>query len=840
LELKNDPGLVVGAGERELLIRSLSVSLIANHEFDPAIIALRNDGSIGLTANERLELARKYSPDQPRDDHGRFGEGIDDSTNSFNTAIHGTIASNVTDIFKKGLKLGSKWNGRPKSVYFVKDHEHLQYFVTRMLLNLGISEALRDGRVSYQLQDGRILSKEEYSQNEGSLAATIYTVQYAEVKFKIPDTNVLPDVIDKNLYNVESYRIEKPVKPENIISATIYERQAKHWEVTPPAGVEVNSGNWELSKWKPIGTVDNHKASNNFGYTIVYLTLSEDTEKDGLKYSPDQPRDDHGRFGEGSSSATVEVDGNGYGVVKDNVYAGVSDNEWQDWAHFSAEVNDARDGALKVGDVDSSGGRVTEEDVTQFKDLGDRIQAAAEANYLKGTFAVFRGESYTSLDEATERYARNKLVTFPNLTSVTTSPEPARDYAQEGVENGATVRVLLAFQQRGGIQGVQTAPLGVPSNEVVMPAGSSFRVVGVKKGADSLTVELYQRAEPKGQAVIDRFSSNQDYGGRAGLAKLFKELKYSPDQPRDEHGRFGEVEGEATATAEQLNNVMPESSQAYDDERLPAELKHANMVRIGTHLAFAAQTNPELKEQLDRVYKANFGEAARNEFNDSPHSVYTIDHMSSLSSTTKGAYYLADHLQGAWAYSSASTASQVMQTAVADKFGIDNPFVLPSFTSEEIRTPSGQRREYTNLGIEIPFGLSSREELLRTAASSPAIKAYVDFVYKSTQMLLKGNNIESVEVYRGISFSRSLPAEFQFYGDTKRADVNLRPLSSFSSNESIALNFAVESKNSGFKLTSVVPAARIFSVPKAGLGSLDEKEFVIIGGKIRASIYREN
>jgi hypothetical protein len=57
-----------------------------------------------------------------------------------------------------------------------------------------------------------------------------------------------------------------------------------------------------------------------------------------LRYSEDQPRDDHGRFGEGSH--TVETDANGKGVIApDGSYAGVDEQGWNDWAFESDNIN---------------------------------------------------------------------------------------------------------------------------------------------------------------------------------------------------------------------------------------------------------------------------------------------------------------------------------------------------------------------------------------------------------------------------------------------------------------------------------------------------------------------
>ena len=224
--------------------------------------------------------------------------------------------------------------------------------------------------------------------------------------------------------------------------------------------------------------------------------------------------------------AHVNVDETGYGLYdkKSNSYAGVSDSEWDDWTHYSEEINLAREGKLKDGTMSSMGERLAEGSVTEFKDIGERIQAAAEANYVVGNFAQFRGESFDTMAEAKAIYKHNAMITLNRLTGTTNDIGIATMYASGGggapgmLLNEGRVKVLLAFQQRGGLQGIQTAPLGVPSNEIIFPKGAKFRVVGVRPaGKNSLVVELYNKNEPTGQKVVDKFAKPDTYGGLPGL-----------------------------------------------------------------------------------------------------------------------------------------------------------------------------------------------------------------------------------------------------------------------------------------------------------------------------------
>ena len=199
--------------------------------------------------------------------------------------------------------------------------------------------------------------------------------------------------------------------------------------------------------------------------------------------------DELGRF--------ASADSAGRGVVKNAVYAGVTEDQWHDWAHYSDEINDLHAG-LDVKH-DSDGHEMSSADKAEFKRLAEKIQTAAENHVaLLPAGIAFRGESFDSLEEVKAAYPVNRSVTLGKLTSVTPDFGAAKEYA------GGKYPVLVRVQQSGeGIQGVQTAPLGVPSNEIVMPRGMRFTVAkihasGTFPGTRHTVVDLYKKEPAKG------------------------------------------------------------------------------------------------------------------------------------------------------------------------------------------------------------------------------------------------------------------------------------------------------------------------------------------------------
>jgi len=102
-------------------------------------------------------------------------------------------------------------------------------------------------------------------------------------------------------------------------------------------------------------------------------------------------------------------------------------------------------------------------------------------------------------------------------------------------------------------------------------------------------------------------------------------------------------------------------------------------------------------------------------------------------------------------------------------------------------------------------------------------KTFVKVVYADTQRLLASANIKEIPLYRGIHMS-------VYNTINKEVYVNENVLSSWSTDPLVADTFEE------LTLTAFLPATRIFSMSLTGLGNEREKEFVVLGGKVRAQI----
>ena len=122
-------------------------------------------------------------------------------------------------------------------------------------------------------------------------------------------------------------------------------------------------------------------------------------------------------------------------------------------------------------------------------------------------------------------------------------------------------------------------------------------------------------------------------------------------------------------------------------------------------------------------------------------------------------------------------------------------------------------------------------------------QAFLRAQYDSTQELLKSKGITKLPLYRGMAWG----SEFQKPDWAKqggKTTLELRPLSSWTYNKSVAAKFArlgyeVKGHNigqNGNVIEATVPAERILSIPATGVGCLNENEVVVLGGKEEVNV----
>ena len=130
--------------------------------------------------------------------------------------------------------------------------------------------------------------------------------------------------------------------------------------------------------------------------------------------------------------------------------------------------------------------------------------------------------------------------------------------------------------------------------------------------------------------------------------------------------------------------------------------------------------------------------------------------------------------------------------------------------------------------VAIDFAASS----MRTQELDPIEVAAAETIYDNTQQFFKDRGITEVTVYRGVG---GLPGDIYQQlldsdGVLDNADIVSFPISSWTTDQSTAWDFAQNSSDSGV-LRQTIPVSQVFATPLHGLGAFGEQELVVLGGK---------
>jgi len=125
-----------------------------------------------------------------------------------------------------------------------------------------------------------------------------------------------------------------------------------------------------------------------------------------------------------------------------------------------------------------------------------------------------------------------------------------------------------------------------------------------------------------------------------------------------------------------------------------------------------------------------------------------------------------------------------------------------------------------------------------TEEKGPLFQAFLRAQYENTQRMFAEHGITRVPLYRGFQFNNSTaqagstpPPRPPWAIRGTVQDLTLRPLSSFSSTPGIARRFAgVQYNKNSVVIAGIVPVSQILSTSVTGLGCLNEKEVVVLGG----------
>lgn len=317
---------------------------------------------------------------------------------------------------------------------------------------------------------------------------------------------------------------------------------------------------WELGDVRIVRhPVKKMHPTLGFGLQLGPLFVSKSGRIHEVKYNPDQPRDSHGRFGEGGTTSSIDE----AALIK---YFGLTDNideagyltpsgKLLDFSgrHQSSNSDDLGEGHSEyrwnpetqrhepTGKDWLSGQRNVD-----HRELLDVVQPLTDPHYGDSPNLRMRAmqqAGYVRLSPLDETYLAE--ITQPmneeQIQALAAKIPPGSEF---GI---AVVDYIQPSQQYFG--GASTI-----FDEMAKPAASSTRseAIGLFRQAS--------RAAARANKASVWFHPSLGWGTKDGAAfvdarGVVHEVKYSPDQPRDYHGRFGDNEAAARDTAYTLEGM---------------------------------------------------------------------------------------------------------------------------------------------------------------------------------------------------------------------------------------------------------------------------------------------
>lgn len=256
------------------------------------------------------------------------------------------------------------------------------------------------------------------------------------------------------------------------------------------------------------------------------------------KYDPDQPRDEAGRFGEGSGGSTGSA---GHGSTTSR--HATEDVLMRQGSKVSGEITDsqrealaayARNDYLKVNEQLRSG-QLSDKSKKQV-DLIDEIMSVSATDSKTTSYRGLRGKT---IDD----FVVGKEFSDDGFVSASTDEKIATGHAHGGVvmviDAGKGTRAIPMTS--AVVYGDEDESFNV-ERELILDRGSKFNVTGKEKGKNGAPDRVFVTVLRKALA------------------------KYDPDQPRDDAGRFGEGSGGGRDTRKVPIRISIRSDKYSDDK----------------------------------------------------------------------------------------------------------------------------------------------------------------------------------------------------------------------------------------------------------------------------------
>lgn len=152
---------------------------------------------------------------------------------------------------------------------------------------------------------------------------------------------------------------------------------------------------------------------------------------------------------------------------------------------------------ISVGQMTSTGGRLTEADIARLRAEAMKIREMARTGDT-GLTRAWRGESYKTEAEIAAKYELNSEITLGRLTAASDSMETAQTYALGGGDEWLSAmlpeKAILRFVDPKGIRGTKTYNFWTPeggTGEVLLPDTAKYKVVKIRTSIELETGQKY-------------------------------------------------------------------------------------------------------------------------------------------------------------------------------------------------------------------------------------------------------------------------------------------------------------------------------------------------------------
>ena len=404
--------------------------------------------------------------------------------------------------------------------------------------------------------------------------------------------------------------------------------------------------------------------------------------------------------------------------------------------------------------------------------------------------------------------------------------------------------------------------LPVDIDDPVSIAGAVYNTVVSMYDVEDVSYEGTQWLSPDADLTYEPNATDQwgDGPGQLVATKRLAKDWSEDDHPRGPDGRF--LGGDTKEKAASESRPQSSDSAAYhESQRVMRDKLESDLSGpVGNR-----HVRGEVKAAIAADIAARLGSKFDEQLNISPNTLVEVDTyeheildstsgMGELTdetlaqlneqiaeATDSGAYVRATDpewidavrteavsgLIGAWANTSndSSTRSLAMQEAAVREFGLvgalgwDQRAAAAESTGFNINDKANIDRIVEGRQKELDDELASKGELYQ---------AFLRAQYEATQDYFKANGITEVGVARGMTVPKDDRPQ---WAQTGEQDVPLRPLSSFSYDETISARFAqAERGMAPVMIAGMVPVDRVLSTARTGVGCLNEREIVVMAG----------